>query len=141
MGTSIIHLVKLCGPAYTAVFCFFLVASFAAVIANIKNLSKARQYISSNSQLPDGFKKFLFWPKVLKGLGVLSFMASILATAMAFEAVFQYMLSRPNASSMDMYQGAYESLVILCFGTALSIILFSTYYIFRTLLHGIRHHK
>ena len=137
MEKDFIHLFIECGEIYVLLFACCIIGSLVAIIGNIINLSKAKQALSSGQ----GLKHFKFWPKVLKGIAVLAFLIGIFGSITGFMHTFWTLSVMLEPRPHMAYQGAYESLVAMYFGTAIALCLFVVYYIFRWLLHRIGHPK
>ena len=139
MAMEFIALLKACGLFFMCFFGLCLISGLIALVANIINLGKARQFLASGGPDKSGFKRFQFWPKVLKGLGVLSVLAGLFSMSIGLLSALKIIMTIVNPNPGLISRGAYESFAPFCIGTGLAFYLFIAYYIFRVLLHRIKY--
>jgi hypothetical protein len=121
------------------------IVSIVVIIVNIINLVKAKKYWLPNgaSAITEmdllrrqiGDNHFLFWPKVLKGIGMLSIMIGVIAAIAELEPTLALTAILKVPTINDISRGVHDSIIYVSMGFVTALFSFVFYYIFRGILH------
>jgi hypothetical protein len=117
------------------VFVCFTIISLVIIINNIINLVKARRFLADGSVNADSFKRFLFWPKGLKFLAILTFLIGLCISVFKGMCSVGMLKTKLEPAACDVFWGIEEALFPLFCSLFITTCLFVLYGVFRLILH------
>ena len=131
-------------PIWSGIIGCFIIISIAVIISNIINIFKAKRYWTTNAEQIGANKpfdiivyleKFLFWPKALKGIAILTVFLGAIKSATVMVAASGIIKWKENPTLVDLAKGIEESMSGLAFALLIAFIEMCFYYFFRAYLH------